>query len=283
MKKNLSLIVVIFISIVSTIAFADQNLINTSRSNCVQIIVPSLNSQGSGFFIDPQHVLTCFHVVGKFDYIPKTSEYKITTGKDVFVITAGGEKIDADVITTWPKSFSKFLTPRVYNEAFPVLCDFAILKLKTKSKSQITIAPLFRGKDLPPIGSNVIFSGYPLDAPTMLTHRGMISGIAHNQLICVEASVNKGNSGGALLDDKGEIIGIIDMREGGISKGLDDLRKYIDRTKKYGSVELMGVDPLAADKAMIDTLDTYISTGIGYARTIKNVTDYLDKNPNLLK
>jgi len=43
----------------------------------------------------------------------------------------------------------------------------------------------------------------------------------------------------------------------------------------------MGVDHLQASKAIIQTLDMYISTGIGYARSIKFVRDYIAKNPLL--
>jgi hypothetical protein len=48
-------------------------------------------------------------------------------------------------------------------------------------------------------------------------------------------------------------------------------------------VKLMGVDPLQATKNIIQTLDQYISTGIGYARSIKFAREYLGKHPELLK
>lgn len=45
-----------------------------------------------------------------------------------------------------------------------------------------------------------------------------------------------------------------------------------------GSVQLMGVDPLQTAKETIKVLDTYISTGIGYARSIKFLVDYKQKH-----
>jgi hypothetical protein len=48
-------------------------------------------------------------------------------------------------------------------------------------------------------------------------------------------------------------------------------------------LRLLGVDPLQATKAIIDTLDRYISTGIGYARTTNFARDYLAKYPTRLK
>ncbi len=118
----------------------------------------------------------------------------------------------------------------------------------------------------------------------MVTHRGMVSGFdGSSSLIFVQASINKGNSGGALLNNQGHVVGIVSMREGGISQGLKDLRVNIDKTSSQGSVQMMGVDPLQSTKAIIQTLDQYISTGIGYAHSVKFAREYLGKNPELLK
>jgi hypothetical protein len=118
----------------------------------------------------------------------------------------------------------------------------------------------------------------------MVTHRGMVSGLDDSaSLIFIQASINKGNSGGALLNSQGQAVGIVSMREGGISRGLHELRVYIDKTSSQGSVQFMGVDPLQATKAIIQTLDQFISTGIGYARSIKFSREWLAKNQELLK
>jgi hypothetical protein len=107
----------------------------------------------------------------------------------------------------------------------------------------------------------------------------MISGIDDSgSIICIQGAINKGNSGGALITDDGKVIGIVSMREGGISKALKDLTVHIEATSNQGSVRLLGVDPLGAIKATIETLDTYISTGIGYARCIKFLKEYSSKH-----
>lgn len=282
--------------VLSIVAFAqcglstEMSLVTTSRANAVRISIPSLKSGGTGFFIDEQHVVTAFHVIGKVNIHKKKDppEAEITMSSDITIILATGESIPAQVVS--PKVFKSTikltdpLSPSIQLDLVPVLTDFSILKLNQKPKTPVTPNPLLRGKALPDVGSEIIFSGYPLDAPTMLTHKGMISGITDNQaIICIEAPINKGNSGGALLNEDGDVIGIITNREGGISKGLDDLALEIKETQKHGGVALMGVDPLAAIQALIGTLDRYISPGIGYARTIKHVTDYLDRNPEILK
>jgi len=114
--------------------------------------------------------------------------------------------------------------------------------------------------------------------------KAKISGVDINgSIICIQAPINKGNSGGALLSSDGNVLGVISMREGGISKGLDDLSKHIEITSKQGSVQIMGVDPLQSIRAIISTLDTYISTGIGYAIHIKYLREYCKKHPEILK
>ena len=116
-------------------------------------------------------------------------------------------------------------------------------------------------------------------APALITHKGMISGIDDSgNIICIQGSINKGNSGGALISDDGKVIGIVSMREGRVSKALADLTIYIEATEKQGSVRLKGVDPLQAIKEITKILDTYISTGIGYARDIKYLREYSFKN-----
>lgn len=73
------------------------------------------------------------------------------------------------------------------------------------------------------------------------------------------------------------------MREGGISEGLAQLRNQINQNSSHGSVTMMGINPLTSIRSLIDTLDEYISTGIGYARTISFAREYLLQHPNLTK
>lgn len=66
-------------------------------------------------------------------------------------------------------------------------------------------------------------------------------------------------------------------------KGLDDLSKHIEATSAQGTVRLMGVDPLQSIKELIKTMDTYISTGIGYAISTRFLNTYIEKHPELLQ
>lgn len=244
---------------------AQPDIIQTSRNNCVKIESPSAKVSGTGFFLDEQRIATCFHVISKIDVQGTNVKWEIF--QDLKVILENGDTLDA-----------KCVSQPTQNDPSPLFMDFAVVKLNSKSTLQIKPNPLSTVDANPVVGSEVFFSGYPLATPAMVTHKGMVSGVSTDgSIICVQAPVNKGNSGGALLNSKGEIIGIISMREGGISQGLMELSKYIQSTESQGSVQIMGVDPLQATKEIINVLDIYISTGIGYARSVKFLRTYLNK------
>ena len=250
-----------------------------SRVNSVRVIVPDFDSAGTGFFLDSMHIVTCFHVIAQIQIIdPSKGQVQWGIANNISVTINEGETIPASCISVPTEK-----------DPSPLLHDFAILKLSRKPKVSRAGLPIYKEKILPDIGADIIFSGYPLGAPTMLTHKGYISGITEDRnLICIQASINKGNSGGALLTEKGEVIGIISNREGGISKGLADVRSHITvmeqgRTGVQTSVSLGGVNTLPVMKELIATLDKYISPGIGYAHSIKYLQEYLIRNPNLLK
>jgi S1-C subfamily serine protease len=247
------------------------NILELSRTSCVMLISKSGNSKGSGALIGDQQVLTCFHVVAAVSVHDSTVNWNVYS--DLQVVLPSGETIDATVASLPTQT-----------DVSPVLQDFAIVKLKhkpTKGFAKVQLAP---ESEVPGLGDEVVFSGYPLATPGMVTHRGMVSGSdSTSSMIFVQAPINKGNSGGALLNSQGHVVGIVSNREGSISQGLNDLRVYIDQTASQGSVGIMGVDPLQATRAIIETLDRYISTGIGYAHSIKFARGYLGKNRGLLK
>ncbi|HEV2054973.1 MAG TPA: serine protease [Methylomirabilota bacterium] len=248
-----------------------MNVLELSRTSGVMLVSQSGNSKGSGAFIGDQHVLTCFHVVAALSAQGPTVNW--TLYPDLQVVLPSGETISGTVVSVPTQA-----------DTSPLLQDFAFVKLKTKPTKNFAKVELASDKEVLAVGDDVTFSGYPLATPGMVTHHGMVSGFdGSSSLIFIQASINKGNSGGALLNSEGHMVGIVSMREGGISQGLRELRVYIDKTSSSGSVRIMGVDPLQATRAIIETLDQYISTGIGYARSIRFAREYLGNNPGLLK
>lgn len=255
--------------------------IASSRNNCVKIVAVDNDngsgtsiSSGTGFFLNSSHVATCYHVISHLQ--PDASDPTkgtITPYAHINVTLIDGEIIPATVVSVANNS-----------NTTPFQNDFAILKLASVPKLKIVASLIRHSTSTILVGSNIVFTGYPLGSGFMLTHKGCISGLSDDRgVIGIEGSINKGNSGGAVIDDKGEIIGIISNRLGGISVGLDQLRGYISQTGGHGSVAIMGVDVLAVDKELINTLDTYISTGAGYARSIQFLQNYVQHDTNILK
>lgn len=266
-----SLLAVVACSLAGGAMAQGTNVLELSRTSGVLLVSQSGNSKGSGTFIGDQHVLTCFHVVAALSVQGSTVNW--TLYPDLQVVLPSGEAISGTVVSVPTQA-----------DASPLLQDFALVKLKTKPTKNFARVQLASDKEALMVDDDVVFSGYPLATPGMVTHRGMVSGFdGSSSLIFVQAPINKGNSGGALLNNQGHIVGIVSMREGGISQGLNELRVYIDKTSSQGTVKIKGVDPLQATRAIIQTLDQYISTGIGYARSIRFAREYLGKNPGLLK
>jgi S1-C subfamily serine protease len=248
-----------------------KDVIALSRKATTQISSVAGNSKGTGFLVGKKHVVTCFHVVARI-----TSQGGGVTWdvfQDLKVKLSTDVEIDAKVV-----SIPTQLSPD------PLYRDFAVLELQQEIPQELfsavleVVAPPFE------VGDDVYFSGYPLATPAMVTHKGMISGFdVKSSIICIQGSINKGNSGGALCDSSGHVIGVVSMREGGIAVGLSELNAYIEETGKHGSVAIMGVDPLQAIRAISQTLDVYISTGIGYAHLSTPLRAYLDAHPDLKK
>jgi len=139
---------------------------------------------GTGFAISSNgYIVTDFHVI---------------QGNDtVFVQSASGASYKAAVIYSDPTT------------------DVAVLKIKDTSFKSLGIIPYALKKSETDIGENVFTVGYPRDAmvfsPGFLTASSGINGDTTQYQI--STPVNFGNSGGPLLDNKGNLIGIIKAKD----------------------------------------------------------------------
>jgi serine protease DegS len=135
---------------------------------------------GSGVIVDAGgHVLTNNHVIANADQI--------------IVTLADGRTSIANIVGRDPDT------------------DLALLSIKLNG---LPVMPLGRSDELQ-IGDAVLAIGYPLGLSQTVTH-GIVSATGRNQLgvatfenfIQTDAAINAGNSGGALIDARGELIGI---------------------------------------------------------------------------
>ena len=100
---------------------------------------------------------------------------------------------------------------------------------------QTNLHPLNLASDLPVIGAQVLVIGSPLGLDGTLT-TGVVSGIRQSKgefLIQTDAAINHGNSGGPLLNLRGEVIGVVSMRLEGGASGIGFAISALDVAKAY--------------------------------------------------
>jgi serine protease Do len=160
--------------------------------NAIQSVVTVTGTKGfgSGVVISPDgYIVTNYHVV--------------QGEKNISVKLSQNIKLSADVVKTNPEY------------------DLALLKL---TASELKSLP-FANSDEAEIGDEVYAVGTPSDLELGQTiTKGIISGkrtLENINYIQSDVSISPGNSGGPLLNDKGQVIGITTMKI--IGKGIEGI------------------------------------------------------------
>ena len=196
MKYRILSIVLLFLLLISFSAYA-INFTPEETYNSV-VVVYTETGVGSGFSIRENLIITNAHVVGNNEKVA-INLYDGTT--------INGKVIKSDIDK-----------------------DLALIKIDK------TLVPLNINKENISIGQEVYAIGAPKDMPYTMT-KGIISAldrkIGKNNYIQIDASVNSGNSGGPLVDDSGDVIGIITLKasdaEGiGFAINTKDINNFID-------------------------------------------------------
>lgn len=146
---------------------------------------------GSGFFIHPEgYIITNYHVIDESD------DLQVTFGKDT---TSHKAKVVR------------------YDDIY----DLAIIKIDTTSAPYLAISANTATED----GDPVVAIGTPaLLELGQSVSKGIVSGlrkIDSKDYIQTDVSINPGNSGGPLINEKGEVVGVIVMKY--VGRGLEGL------------------------------------------------------------
>jgi hypothetical protein len=92
--------------------------------------------------------------------------------------------------------------------------DLAVLKIMAKDLPELPLAD----SDAVELGQDVRAIGFPLSdvlGESLKATRGTVSGLQNkggHQVLLIDASVNPGNSGGPLVNDQGEVLGVINAK-----------------------------------------------------------------------
>lgn len=201
MKYRILSIVFLFMLLISFSAYA-INFTPEETYNSV-VVVYTETGVGSGFSIKENLIITNAHVVGY--------------NKEVAVNLYNGTTIKGSVIKT------------------DIEKDLALIKINK------TITPLSINSENVSVGQEVYVIGAPKDIPYTMT-KGIISAInrklGQSTYIQIDASVNSGNSGGPLMDDSGNVIGIITLKasdaEGiGFAINTKDINNFIEGVEAF--------------------------------------------------
>lgn len=187
----------------------------------VRVQNQSGTSSGSGTFIDPRgYILTNFHVVGRmFANPPHAAGTLFDPANRVTILYTDSDRSEAR---------PEWIGQVVRGDA---RLDFALIRIVSRADGS-ALPPNFTFPFLSPtaatnlrLGAAVFAFGYPLDARTPSVTGGHIEGFQSNaegaiSWIRTDAEFNPGNSGGLLVDDGGNFIGVpsrVAQRDGAIS------------------------------------------------------------------
>jgi serine protease Do len=212
---------------------------------------------GSGFIISPDgYVMTNNHVIEDFERVEVTM--------------SDGKSYEAQVVGADPS------------------IDLALLKIDTDGREMPTL-PLGDSKTLR-VGEWVLAIGNPHDFDQTVTV-GIVSGKERRvplagldggvvSFIQTDAAINLGNSGGPLLDARGNVIGINtairrqNFAEGiGFALPIDTARAAVDQLRESGEVRRGWIGITMNDTGIDETVREYYGLPDVHGVLVKAVTD----------
>jgi S1-C subfamily serine protease len=242
----------------------DPRALYASRAPGVVTIYANLgqegNSQGSGFVVDREGViLTNAHVITNVADSPS----EVRGASAVYVEFTDGERVKAELV------------------GWDLFSDVGVLRV-TPADHAVAPVPLGDSSRVV-VGEPVAAIGSPFGQQTSLSV-GVVSAIGRSidsltstfavaNAIQIDAPINRGNSGGPLLNIRGEVVGIntqilSDNAGGNIGIGfavpINTAKTISDQLKEKGRVEhaFLGVTGLSITKSMAENLNLPTAEGV---------------------
>jgi S1-C subfamily serine protease len=206
-------------------------------------------SLGSGFVIDKAgHIVTNFHVV--------------EDAERVEVNFSGDDRVRARIVGLDPST------------------DIAVLEIDAQARA-LTPLPL-GSSDVVRVGDSVVAIGNPFGLERTVT-AGIVSalqreitapnGFTIDKAIQTDAPINQGNSGGPLLNSRGQVIGVnsqIPSESGGGNVGIgfavpiDTVKEVVSQIIQHGKVDhaWMGVEMQAVDSNLSEAYSLPVKRGV---------------------
>jgi serine protease DegQ len=191
-----------------------------------------------------------------------TNNHVVQAADEIAVATADGRQFDARLVGADPES------------------DLAVLKVEAAGLPVIT----FGRDDTLKVGDIVLAIGNPFDVGQTVT-MGIVSALGRSNLginmfenfIQTDAAINQGNSGGALVDSNGQLVGInsaIFSRTGGsigigfaipaslVRQVMTDLIRTGKVTRGYFGVEPEDITPETSELLNLSRPDGVVLKGV---------------------
>lgn len=220
---------------------------------------------GSGFVYDNDgHIVTNFHVVNKC--VNATVKFIDVEGR----------------ITEYVPQLTGYDQDK----------DIAVLKID--KQPALRPIPLSSNKDVK-IGMNCFALGNPFGKPFSFT-MGIISGKERditspsgrkmNNIIQADVPINRGNSGGPLIDSSGRLIGVNTAIFGGdvstgisLSIAVDDVRETVNNILKNGIIDhpTLGIEYLTAVPTKAEAFQSglaYVESGVVILKVLEGTAAY---------
>ncbi|WP_419701815.1 trypsin-like peptidase domain-containing protein [Mucilaginibacter sp. NFX135] len=220
-----------------------QETLNTRTNNIIKDIKGSRtnpgNFRGTGFALSSNgYIVTNYHVIKDAD--------------SVYVQNAAGESFHSKVIYTEPAN------------------DIAILQINDSTFTKLGTVPYYFKRSSTDLGENVFTFGYP-DGKDVFGQGALTSSTGYQGDTTeyqVSIPVNPGNSGGPLLDDKGNVIGIINAKQTQIAGAAFAVKSA------YLLKAIQNIPSDSLDRSLILSTRNTLA-GLGRKQQLKKLKDYV--------